>query len=213
MTSSSPRIVPLKGLYLILDPSVYSGRNLVDVLVASVEVGVRLFQYRDKQAPMKEAYQLATRLRRASADLGAALMINDRCDLALAVDADGVHLGQRDLPLVQARALMGTEKIIGISTHRLDQVEAATRGGADYIGFGPIFHTDTKADHEPVVGLDGLRQIRARTTLPIFAIGGLESENIAEVKNAGADGVALISAVAKAPDLRTAVRAILAQFA
>lgn len=211
MTASSPRIVPLKGLYLILDPVAFSGRNLVDVLNAAAEAGARLFQYRDKHASMKDAYLQAVRLRQASADVGAVLIINDRCDLALAVEADGVHLGQRDLPLAHARRLMGPDNIIGISTHRLDQVEAATRGGADYIGFGPIFHTGTKADHEPVVGLEGLRQVRTRTALPIFAIGGLEVDKVAEVKNAGADGVAVISTVANASDVGTAVRALLAQ--
>lgn len=162
---------------------------------------------------MKDAYHEAVRLRQASADIGVVLIINDRCDLALAVEADGVHLGQRDLPLAHARSLMGTEKIIGISTHRVDQVQEAARGGADYIGFGPIFETGTKADHEPIVGLEGLHQARMQTAVPIFAIGGIELGNITQVKGAGADGVALVSAVAKAPDVGAAVRALLARIA
>ncbi len=141
------------------------------------------------------------------------MIINDRCDLALAVEADGVHLGQRDLPLHDARAVMGTEKIIGISTHSLDQVEQATGGGADYLGFGPIFGTDTKADHEPIVGLEGLRQARARTHLPIFAIGGLTLDTVAGTVQAGANGVAVVSAVAAAADVGKMVRDLLARLA
>lgn len=203
------RLALLKGLYVLLDPSVFGTRNLPDVLQAAADAGACLFQYRDKAASMKEAYRQAVSLRQASADVGALLIIDDRCDLALAVDADGVQLGQDDLPLRDARALMGGGKLIGISTHNLIQVEEATEGGADYLGFGPIFETGTKRDHEPLVGIDGLRSVRARTTLPIFAIGGLTVESAALAKQAGADGVAVASAIAKAVDVGHAVRAFI----
>ncbi len=203
----------LHGLYIILDPAAFPGRELVDLLSAAAEAGARLFQYRDKSASMKDAYQQAVRLRQASADAGALLIINDRCDLALSVDADGVHLGQQDLPLPHARRLMGPEKLIGVSTHRMEEVDQATREGADYLGFGPIFDTGTKPDHEPVVGIEGLRQARARTRLPIIAIGGLTLANSRSVVEAGADGIAVVSTVAKASDVRATVRDLLAHFA
>jgi thiamine-phosphate pyrophosphorylase len=167
---------------------------------------VRLFQYRDKQATMKEAYAQALALRQAATAVGATLLINDRCDLALAVKADGVHLGQEDLPLADARQLLGPEKIIGLSTHNPEQVSEAVALQPDYIGFGPIFSTATKADHDPVVGVEGLRAARAITTLPIFAIGGIASQHVAELMAAGANGVAVISAVLKAPDLERAIK-------
>jgi thiamine-phosphate pyrophosphorylase len=211
VASSSPIAAQLNGLYLILDANAFAARDPVDVVTAAAAAGARLFQYRDKGASMKEAYRQAVRLRQVCADVGAIFIVNDRCDLAMAVDADGVHLGQGDLPLKHARSLMGVDRLIGVSTHRLDEVEEATRSGADYIGFGPIFETGTKADHEPVVGLEGLRQARARTRLPIFAIGGVSLETVPEIKHAGADGVAVISGVAKAPDIEKAVRAFLTE--
>lgn len=203
----------LHGLYIILDPAAFPGRELVDLLSAAAEAGARLFQYRDKSASMKDAYQQAVRLRQASADAGALFIINDRCDLALSVDADGVHLGQQDLPLPHARRLMGPEKLIGVSTHRVEEVDQATREGADYLGFGPIFDTGTKPGHEPVVGIEGLRQARARTRLPIIAIGGLTLANSRSAVEAGADGIAVVSTVAKASDVRATVRDLLAHFA
>ncbi len=213
MVSPSSRLLTsLHGLYIILDPAAFPGRDLVVVLSAAAEAGARLFQYRDKTASMKDAYQQAVRLRQASADAGALFIVNDRCDLALSVDADGVHLGQQDMPLTHARRLMGPEKLIGVSTHRVEEVDQATTGGADYLGFGPIFDTGTKPDHEPVVGIEGLRQARARTRLPIIAIGGLTVANSRGVVEAGADGIAVVSTVAKASDVRATVRDLLAHF-
>ena len=167
---------------------------------------MRLFQYRDKQATMKEAYRQALALRQVAREVGATFIINDRCDLALAVKADGVHLGQEDLPLQDARRLLGQEAIIGLSTHNPKQVREAVALQPDYIGFGPIFGTTTKADHDPVVGLDGLRAARALTSLPIFAIGGITSQHVTDIMTAGADGVAVISAILKAADLEAAIR-------
>ncbi|MGZ8394438.1 MAG: thiamine phosphate synthase, partial [Nitrospira sp.] len=137
---------------------------------------------------------------------GALFIVNDRCDLAMAVDADGVHLGQEDLPIAYARQLLGPDKIIGLSTHNMAQVREVIPGEPDYIGFGPIFSTSTKTDHDPVVGLEGLRAVRSLTTLPLFAIGGITAERSREVMAAGADGVAVISAILTAPDLGAAIR-------
>ncbi|WHZ29457.1 MAG: Thiamin-phosphate pyrophosphorylase [Nitrospira sp.] len=201
----NPGATVLAGLYVILDPSVRPDRPLLDVLKASATAGVKIFQYRNKTASMKASYAEALPLRKAAHELGALFIVNDRCDLALAVDADGVHLGQGDLPLDLARTVMGPDKLIGISTHSRAQVVAATAGRPDYLGFGPIFTPGSKLDYDPIVGLQGLRAIRPLTALPIFAIGGITVDRTKEVIRAGADGVAVISAILKAPDISQAV--------
>ena len=201
----NPGISVLAGLYVILDPSVCPNRSLVDVLKASATAGAKIFQYRNKTASMKAAYAEALPLRKAAHEIGVLFIVNDRCDLALAVDADGVHLGQGDLPLNLARKVMGPDKLIGISTHSREQVVAATAGRPNYLGFGPIFTPGSKSDHDPVVGLQGLRAIRPLTALPIFAIGGITADRADEVIRAGADGVAVISAILKAPDISQTV--------
>ncbi len=201
----NPGASVLAGLYVILDSSVSSNRPLVDVLKASATAGAKIFQYRNKTASMKVAYEEALPLSKVAQELGVLFIINDRCDLALAVEADGVHLGQGDVPLNLARKIMGPDKLIGISTHSREQVMAATAGQPDYLGFGPIFTPGSKLDHDPVVGLQGLRTIRPLTTLPIFAIGGITADRTEDVIRAGADGVAVISAILKAPDIAQAV--------
>jgi thiamine-phosphate pyrophosphorylase len=201
----------LSGLYIILDPSACPARPLAEVLTEAAEAGAPLFQYRNKTASMKEAYGEALALRQAAAKAGVLFIVNDRCDLALAVDADGVHLGQTDLPLDLARRVMGPDKLIGISTHNLDQVRDASAGKPDYLGFGPIFTPGSKQDHDPVVGLEGLRAMRRLTSLPVFAIGGIQIDQAGEVMRAGANGVAVVSAILKAPDISYAVNAFLAQ--
>jgi thiamine-phosphate pyrophosphorylase len=203
---------PLSGLYIILDPSVCpTTRPLIDVLRRAAEAGASLFQYRNKSTSMKDAYVEALALRQAAAKAGVLFIVNDRCDLALAVNADGVHLGQGDLPLDLARKVLGPNKLIGISTHNPDQVREATVGKPDYLGFGPIFTPGSKQDHDPVVGLEGLRAMRSLTSLPVFAIGGIQADQVREVMQAGADGVAVISAILKTPDISCAVKSFLAQ--
>ncbi|HEY6973248.1 MAG TPA: thiamine phosphate synthase [Nitrospiraceae bacterium] len=195
----------LHGLYIILDPSICPDRPLHSVLTQSAQAGTQIFQYRNKLVSMKEAYAEALPLRNAAADLGVLFIVNDRCDLALAVEADGVHLGQDDLPYAEARMLLGPGKIIGLSTHNAEQVRQADKLKPDYIGFGPIFTPGSKEDHDPVVGLEGLRQVRPLTKLPIFAIGGIHAEQACAVMQAGADGIAVISAVLEASDVKKAV--------
>ncbi|HEX5646293.1 MAG TPA: thiamine phosphate synthase [Nitrospira sp.] len=196
---------PLAGLYVILDPSVCPGRSLADILEEAAGAGAKVFQYRNKSASMKEAYVEAMALRAIATALGVTFIVNDRCDLAMAVEADGVHLGQGDLPFGDARKIMGAGKLIGLSTHNPDQVREADRLKPDYIGFGPIFKPGSKQDHDPVVGMQGLKEIRSLTSLPIFAIGGITVENARDVMQAGANGVAVISAIVAAPDVRHAV--------
>jgi thiamine-phosphate pyrophosphorylase len=129
------------------------------------------------------------------------------------VEADGVHLGQSDLPLSLAKGIIRPNKLIGISTHTIDQVREAAAGGADYVGFGPIFPTTSKADHEPAVGVEGLRQARMLTPLPMFAIGGLTVASVEGLIQAGADGIAVMSAVWAAPDIATAVHVFIEKMA
>jgi thiamine-phosphate pyrophosphorylase len=201
----------LSPLYLILDPAVAGDHALADRMRLAAAGGARLFQYRDKGASSRVLYRRADELRRVAADVGAVFFVNDRCDLAMAVDADGVHLGQDDLPLGDARAILGADKVIGLSTHTPRQVEEAAALGADYVAYGPLFHTTSKPDHEPVVGLEGLRRVRALTGLPLYGIGGLTLEKVQEVIGSGANGVAVISAVWTAPDLPDAVKAWLSR--
>ena len=170
-----------------------------------------MFQYRNKTASMKAAYAESLPLRELARELGVVLLVNDRCDLAMAIDADGVHLGQNDLPYVDARRLLGSHKLIGLSTHNAEQVHAAGALHPDYIGFGPIFTPGSKADHDPLVGVEGLKRIRPLIRLPVFAIGGIQLCNVETVIQAGADGVAVVSAVLGAADVTMAVREFIAR--
>ena len=198
----------LRGLYVILDPQVVRGFSLVEALRLATAGGARLFQYRDKVSSPRDVYRSAERLRQAADDAKALFVVNDRCDIAMAVDADGVHLGQDDLPVGDARAILGPSKLIGLSTHTAEQVRVAPND-ADYLGFGPIFPSSTKRDHDPVVGIEGLRTIRTLTRRPIVAIGGIDVERASDVMAAGADAVAVISAIWTAQDPAAAVAALI----
>lgn len=204
-------MIALSGLYVILDAQTAGTSALPELMRQALAGGARLFQYRDKDASMRDAFERAGPLRTLARDHGGLFLVNDRCDLALAVDADGVHLGQDDLPLAMARAILGPHKVIGLSTHRPEQVIEGTAAGASYLGYGPIFKPGSKTDHEPIVGIEGLRQVRSLTTLPIFAIGGITLEQVSAVIDAGADGVAVISSLAGANDVSETTRAFIAR--
>lgn len=205
MTSGRERAIPLAGLYVILDPSVRPDRPLMEVLNAAAAAHVRIFQYRNKTASMRDALTEAGPLRSRARELNVLFLVNDRCDLALAIDADGVHLGQSDLPYLKARQLLGGQKYIGLSTHNTGQVKEAEQLRPDYIGFGPIFTpASKKTDHDPVVGVEGLTRVRALTSLPLFAIGGIQTQHVRPLMEAGANGIAVISAVCGAPDITAA---------
>lgn len=169
----------------------------------ALEAGVRFFQYRNKRGTRREIYEVSLQLIPLAREAGALFIVNDHADIALAVDADGVHLGQDDLPIEHARNLLGSGKLIGISTHSPDQAKAAEAGGADYIGFGPVFRTSTK-DAGPVQGIETISVIRRMVSLPVIAIGGITLANVGEAVRAGADGVAVISSVLSAPDRKIA---------
>ena len=168
-----------------------------------LEAGVKFFQYRNKRGTRREIYEISLQLVPLARRAGALFIVNDHADIALAVDADGVHLGQDDLPIKHARNLLGSGKLIGISTHSPDQAKVAEAGGADYIGFGPIFQTSTK-DAGPVQGIEKISAIKRIVSVPVIAIGGITLANVGEVVSAGADGAAVISSVLSAPDRKIA---------
>ncbi|GAB4417773.1 MAG: thiamine phosphate synthase [Thermodesulfovibrionales bacterium] len=190
--SGARHTVPL--LYLIMDEKV-SGLPFEEMALAALKAGVRWIQYREKTKSRREIYREALRLRELTDEFGATLIVNDHADIALAVEADGVHLGQEDLPLKEAREIMG-DRIIGISTHSIEEALDAESGGADYIGFGPVFYTATKDAGKPK-GLDMLREIKRSVKIPVVAIGGISLRNLQSVLNAGADAVAAASAILK----------------
>ncbi len=182
------------GLCFIVDKN--SCRSpLYETAFAALRAGVTFLQYRQKEGARREIYEEAAKLRKLTRYFNAKLIINDYADIALAIDADGVHLGQDDLPLAEARKIMG-EKIIGISTHNLKQAKDASTGKADYIGFGPVFETRTKDAGKPR-GLDNLRLIKQNVGVPVIAIGGINIDNIGSVFQAGADAAAIASAICR----------------
>ncbi len=211
-TSRLPRHSHLNGLYLIADERWTSSCSLPEVVQEAGRVGVKLVQYRNKTGSMQQAHAVGCELRTMAKKWGMLFIVNDRCDLAMAVEADGVHLGQTDLPVALARNLVGPDMLIGLSTHNAEQVQAATNEDVDYLGFGPIFPTDTKLNHDPVVGLQGLKDIRALTSLPIFAIGGIVPESVSQLCQAGANGVAVASGILAASDRPQAFKQFLAPF-
>ncbi|HXX53128.1 MAG TPA: thiamine phosphate synthase [Thermodesulfovibrionales bacterium] len=187
------RVLPfLGGLCLVTDRK-FCGLSCEELSRIALEAGVRWIQYREKEKTRREIYYEARKLRSLTSEYGATLVVNDHADIALAVDADGVHLGQDDLPLKEARRIVG-RRLIGISTHTLTQAKEAEQDGADYIGFGPVFFTATKDAGEPR-GVEMLSLIRESVEIPVVAIGGISAETFSLVWEAGADAVAVASAV------------------
>ena len=192
------------SLYLVTDRALSLGRSPVEVVRAAIRGGVSCVQLREKGCSTREFMDEARLLKALLAGTGVPLFINDRLDVALAVGADGVHLGQNDLPIADARRLVGNRMIIGISAESVADAVRAEAEGADYIGASPVFTTPTKTDTAPPLGLDGLRAIRRAVRLPLVAIGGIDADNAAQVLRAGADGLAVVSAIVSAPCPRTA---------
>jgi thiamine-phosphate pyrophosphorylase len=195
-------------LYVILDRGAAGDRNLAPLLEAVLEGGCRVVQLREKTMPLGDLYPVARALRKRCREAGCLFIVNDRVDLALAVEADGVHVGQDDLPAREARRLLSPGMILGVSTHDENQARLARDDGADYVAVGSMFPTGSKAGFR-LVGPDLVRRVRPEIRLPLVAIGGVTTDNVAEVIRAGADAVAVISAVCAAPDPAAAARAFL----
>jgi len=191
----------LPRLYVILDAALIpSNKSEVAMAASLAEAGVRLLQYRNKTAAARQLLEKSRALAEKLAPRGVAFVVNDRPDVAVLAGAGGVHVGQDDLDVGGARQVVGTERWVGVSTHNLGQFRAAVKTSADYIAVGPIFGTTSKANPDPVVGLELLREVRALTEKPIVAIGGISLERAAEVIEAGADSVAVIAGILNAAD-------------
>lgn len=192
----------MKGFYFTTDARL-SRAGIINDTKNALRAGVEVVQYRDKQASSREMYARALQLRKLCRKI--IFLVNDRLDIALACGADGVHLGQDDLPYQAARKILGKKKIIGLTVHNLQQAQEAARLGADYLGVSPIFKTATKADAGKPVGVDLVRQIKNKLDIPVVAIGGIDLANAARVIAAGADCLCAISAVVPYPDVRRRV--------
>lgn len=189
----------LPRLYVILDAGLITSSER-DCALCLAEAGVRLLQYRNKSAPARQYLESSRALAKSLGPLGVSFFVNDRPDVAFLAGATGVHVGQDDLDVEQTRRVVGREKLVGVSTHNLEQFEAAAASSADYIAVGPVFNTSSKANPDPVVGLNFIHNVRAKTDKPIVAIGGISLEQAASVIEAGADSVAVISGILGSPD-------------
>ena len=195
-------------LCLVTDSALANGRSLAGIVAAAVNGGVTLVQLREKTASTRAFIEEAKVLKRLLAPLRVPLLINDRIDVALAAGADGAHVGQQDMPVALARKLLGPAAIIGLSITEPGQVRDRDVELADYLGVGPIFAQSTKLDATPPLGLDGLAEVRRATGKPIVAIGGVSAANADAVRSAGADGIAVVSAIMGAGDPRAAAAAL-----
>ncbi|TRZ96839.1 MAG: thiamine phosphate synthase [Deltaproteobacteria bacterium] len=202
------RISPgLWRLHVLTDRKTSRGRSHLQVAEAAIAGGADVLQLRDKEASSGPLYQEAMRLRKLTRDAQVPFIVNDRLDIALAVDADGVHVGQSDLPASVVRRIMGPGKVLGVSVATVEEALQAEKDGADYLGVGPVFEArGTKPDTCEPMGLECIARIRRHCSLPIVAIGGIDEGNARKVREAGADGAAVISAIVSADDISQATR-------
>ncbi len=200
------------SLYLVADTEFAAGRDLPALVSAAVEGGATVVQLRSKGLPLRDLLELADWITGRLQGAGVPLLVNDRVDVALACGAAGVHLGQEDMPVPAARKILGAERIIGVSVNTLEEAREAESAGADYVGLGPVFPTSTKETRLAVVGPEGVARVKAALSIPVVAIGGITAANAPEVSKAGADGIAVISAILGAPDARAAAAKLRAAF-
>lgn len=198
----------LKGLYTIIDSSYVPLETMERVTIELAEGGTRYIQLRGKGLTSGELLKAARAIRRVTLDKGITFIVNDRVDVALLSEADGVHLGKDDLPIEEARRLLGRDKIIGLSTHDLEDALAAINLSVSYISLGPIFPTRTKPGAHAPVGLDNLREIKRKVSIPIVAIGGINEENLPSVISTGVDAVAMISDILTSRDIKGKVKRV-----
>lgn len=194
------RALPDLSLYLVTDSRLIGQKNLLSVVEPALKGGVKVVQYREKAMESKEIYEVALELRALTRKYNVPLIINDRLDIAQAVDADGVHLGQLDLPVDKVRKILGANKIIGFTVLNDAQAKAANQMDVDYVVAAPIFRTNTKLDNRGLLGFDGLRSILKVTNKPVIAAGGISLKNIAEVVDMGVDGVVVVNPIMTSDD-------------
>jgi thiamine-phosphate pyrophosphorylase len=194
-------------LYLCTDRVLARGRPITQAVEAAIAGGVTMVQLREKDASTREFYEIVLEVQKITKKHGIPLVVNDRLDIALAIGVEGLHLGQSDLPLREARRLAGEKMFIGVSAHTVEQALLAEAGGADYLGVGAVFPTGSKADAD-TIGLGRLREIRAAVHIPAVAIGGIGPANVSAVMAAGVEGAAVISAILSQPDIREAASAL-----
>ena len=193
----------IRGYYFVTDSELSKKGSLSDVENA-VAAGAKVVQYRNKTATSKRLYEEAFEIIRRCPN--SVFIINDRVDIALAIDADGVHIGQEDIPYVFARKLLGSKKIIGVTVHSVEQAKEASKHGANYVAVSPIYHTKTKHDAGHPVGIELLKKVKENVTIPVIAIGGIDHSNARSVVEAGADGLCAISCVITSNDVKAEVR-------
>jgi thiamine-phosphate pyrophosphorylase len=196
-------------LYLVTDRTQTRGRDLLWVLERALEAGVRAVQLREKDLSGKDLFQLADKTRELCDRYGAQLFVNDRVDVALAVDAAGVQLGKTSIPIEAARILLGPRKLIGFSAHSLEESRVAQQGGTDFVLFGPVYFTASKAQYGMPQGLEALKKIVEKIAVPVYAIGGIKTASIIDARRTGAKGVALISAIIGANDPKGAAASMM----
>jgi thiamine-phosphate pyrophosphorylase len=199
------KIKRIKGLYVIIDTEFLKGRSPLNAAREAIQGGAKVIQLRDKKDSPRDFFQIARDIRKLCVENNVLFIVNDSLEVALAADADGLHIGQDDLPIIEARRLLPIDRILGASVKTIEEAKAAHQAGADYLGVGAIYATQTKVGAE-AVGLRRIKQIKKSVNLPIVAIGGINKNNITEVVKAGADAVAVISAVMGAPDIEKATR-------
>ncbi|SNB48070.1 thiamine phosphate synthase [Geobacter sp. DSM 9736] len=205
-----PRLPVDFRLYLITDRHQARG-NLLDRVEQALSGGIKAVQLREKDLVSRELFELATEMRKLTAQYGALLFINDRIDIALAVDADGIHLGGDSIPLYKARHLVGKNKMIGVSCHNQISAMNAQDKGADFITYGPVFYTPSKAQYGEPLGLSKLKQVTESLTIPVFGLGGVTLDNAHQVMAAGTHGISLISAVLAADRPQQAAESLIAR--
>jgi thiamine-phosphate pyrophosphorylase len=196
------------GTYLITGADLSAGRSTPEVVAAALDGGIDVVQVREKHASAREQLRIAREVRGPTREAGVPLVVNDRVDVARAADADGVHLGDDDLPVADARDQLGADAVVGRSVSTPEGAREAEAAGADYLGVGAVFHTASKDvdDDEQAIGLERVRAVAAATDLPFVGVGGITADNAADVVRAGADGVAVISAITGAEDPAAATR-------
>lgn len=197
---------------MITDEEICPGRTHAEIARAAIAGGARIIQMRDKNASDRDFYETAAAIRLVTAEAGALFFVNDRVHIAAAVQADGVNVGQTDIPVSAARSILGPKAIIGLSCDSPEQALEAEKLGADYVGFGPVFPTNTKTDAGPVSGIETLRDVCAKVRLPVVAIGGIGASNIEQVAAAGAASAAVVSAVVCADDMAEATKELVRRF-